>query len=555
MVSQPGQTRRQIAWFLKTVLPSLGGVSQAPQTDYPEHIDAAVLKIAGVVVLGAIMSILDITVVNVALPTFQQEFSDGGKEIAYSHVAWAVTAYTLALATVIPMTGWAADRFGTKRLYLLAIFLFSAGSALCATATDINMLIGFRVLQGLGGGMLMPLGMTIMTKAAGPHRMGRVMAILGVPMLLGPILGPIIGGWLIDIASWHWIFLINVPLGIGAIVYAWSVLEKDAPQPSESFDFLGMALLSPGLALFLFGVSSLPEKEGDFTEPRVWVSMLVGVLLMAAFVRHSFKPEHPLLDLRLFRNRNLTVSVITMFMFAAAFFGGLLLVPTYFQQIRGESTLSAGLLVAPQGLGAMLTMPIAGRLVDKMPIGRIVPWGLLLIVIGMFGFTQISETTSYPAIIAMLVVMGFGMGATMMPLFTSALKTLAAHEVARGSTLLNITQQVSSSVGIALISVVLTSHLNDSSTVPGTGQVPGGPLKETDVAILANTQPDLFERLGIGAQYVERGIVDAASSFAQTYWVAWVLVALTLIPALLLPRKREAAHFLDDEGLPPAVVH
>jgi MFS family permease len=203
MMSQPGQTGRrespEIAWFLKTVRPRLAGVSQpTPQTDYPENIDAAVLKIAGVVVLGAIMSILDITVVNVALPTFQQEFSDGGKEIAYSHVAWAVTAYTLALATVIPMTGWAADRFGTKRLYLLAIFLFTSGSALCATATDINMLIGFRVLQGLGGGMLMPLGMTIMTKAAGPHRMGRVMAILGVPMLLGPILGPIIGAQYVE---------------------------------------------------------------------------------------------------------------------------------------------------------------------------------------------------------------------------------------------------------------------------------------------------------------------------------------------------------------------
>lgn len=530
-------------------------MSPSPATEHPDHIDAAVLKIAGVVVIGAIMSILDITVVNVALPTFQQEFSDGGKEIAYSHVAWTVTAYTLALATVIPMTGWAADRFGTKRLYITAIFLFTAGSALCATAWDINALIGFRILQGLGGGMLMPLGMAIMTKAAGPHRMGRVMAILGVPMLLGPIMGPIIGGWLIDIASWHWIFLINVPLGIGAIVYAWFVLEKDAPQPSESFDFLGMALLSPGLALFLFGVSSLPEKGGDFTEPRVWASMLAGVLLVVAFVWHSFRPEHPLLDLRLFRNRNLTFALITMFTFAAAFFGGLLLVPTYFQQIRGESTLSAGLLVAPQGLGAMVTMPIAGRLVDKMPIGRIVPFGLALIVIGMFGFTQLSDTTSYPLIIAMLVVMGFGMGATMMPLFTSALKTLAAHEVARGSTLLNITQQVSSSVGIALISVVLTSHLDDSPAVPGTEAVPGGPLKETDAAILHNTQPELFERLGIGAAYVERGIVDAASAFAQTYWVAWALVALTLVPAYFLPRKREATHLLDDEGLPPVVVH
>ena len=191
--------------------------------------------------------------------------------------------------------------------------------------------------------------------------------------------------------------------------------------------------------------------------------------VVAAFVVHSFRPEHPLLDLRLFRNRNLTVSIITMFLFAAAFFAGLLLVPTYFQQIRGESTLDAGLLVAPQGLGAMISMPIAGRLVDRMPIGRIAPVGIALIVVGMFGLTQVTESTSYVALIVMLVVIGLGMGATMMPLFTAALKTLTAHEVARGSTLLNITQQFSSSVGVAPMSVLLTNHLNDSPLVPGTG--------------------------------------------------------------------------------------
>ncbi len=240
--------------------------SKADPVDLPDHIDGAVLKIAGVVVLGAIMSILDITVVNVALPTLQTEFGTLGHPIAYSTVAWSVTAYTLALATVIPMTGWAADRFGTKRLYMTAIALFVAGSVLCAASWSIGALIGFRVLQGLGGGMLMPLGMTIMTRAAGPHRMGRLMAILGVPMLLGPILGPIIGGWLIQVASWHWVFLINLPIGLIAIVYAWRVLPGDTPEPSESFDFLGMALMSPGLALFLFGVSSIPG-EGSATAP------------------------------------------------------------------------------------------------------------------------------------------------------------------------------------------------------------------------------------------------------------------------------------------------
>src|SRR4051794_29286841 len=230
---------------------------------YPEEIDSAVLKVAGVVVLGAIMSILDITVVNVALRTFQTVFADGGAPLPYSEVAWTVTGYTLALATVIPLSGWAADRFGTKRLYMLAIGLFTCGSVLCALASSIEMLVAFRVLQGLGGGMLMPIGMTIMTRAAGPARMGRLMAILGVPMLLGPIFGPILGGYLIDNYSWHWIFLINVPIGIAAITYAFFVLASDRPTPSESFDWVGAALMSPGLAMFLYGVSSIPG-EGTF---------------------------------------------------------------------------------------------------------------------------------------------------------------------------------------------------------------------------------------------------------------------------------------------------
>ncbi|MDX6280863.1 MAG: hypothetical protein QOH03_1934 [Kribbellaceae bacterium] len=533
-------------------------VSQpAVQSDYPDNIDAAVLKIAGVVVLGAIMSILDITVVNVALPTFQDEFGSPDSPVSYSTVAWTVTAYTLALATVIPLTGWAADRFGTKRLYMAAIFLFTAGSALCATASSIDMLIGFRVLQGLGGGMLMPLGMTIMTKAAGPHRMGRLMAILGVPMLLGPILGPILGGWLIQVASWHWIFLINVPLGVIALIYAWRALAPDVAHKSESLDILGVVLMSPGLALFLFGISSLPAEGGDFGAPRVWVSMVIGVALMLAFVWHSFRPEHPLLDLRLFRDRNLTVSIITMFLFAAAFFGGLLLVPTYFQQIRGESTLHAGLLVAPQGLGAMVTMPIAGRLVDKIPVGRIVPVGLALIVVGMFGLTQITATTSYGLIIAMLVVMGFGMGGTMMPLFTTALRGLSGHQVARGSTLLNISQQIASSVGVATMSVVLTNQLNNSPIIPGTQGAPGlgAGLRETQAAILSNTRPESVSALHIDPGAIARGLVDAASAFAHSYWVAWVLVTITLIPALMLPRKRQAPDLVEEGAAPPPMIH
>lgn len=517
-------------------------MSSPAQTAYPDKIDAAVLKVAGVVVLGAVMSILDITVVNVALPTFQNVFADSpDAPIAYSTVAWTVTAYTLALATVIPLTGWAADRFGTKRLYMLALVLFTAGSALCASASSIEMLIAFRVLQGLGGGLLMPLGMTIMTKAAGPARMGRLMAILGIPMLLGPIGGPILGGWLIGNASWHWIFLINVPIGAVALVYAWFALPADAPQPSQALDLIGVALMSPGLAAFLYGISSIPG-EGTMNAPKVYLPMAGGAVLIAAFVWHTFRPEHPLLDLRLFRNKNLRAATLTMFLFGAAFFGGLLLVPTYFQIVRGESTLNAGLLVAPQGIGAMVTMPLAGALSDKVPVGRIVPFGLAVITAAMFALTQITSTTSYPVLIAILFVMGLGMGGTMMPIMTSALRTLSSHEVARGSTLLNIVQQIASSVGVAVMSVLLTNNLKDSPLA--------GPATATW------RDPSLIEKIG-GPQAVAKGLADAAEAFAHTYWVAGVLVALTLVPALMLPRKHEESRLLDDvdPAAPPVLLH
>ena len=529
---------------------------------YPDKIDGAVLKVAGVVVLGAIMSILDITVVNVALPTFQTEFGEPGNPLLYSTVTWSVIAYTLALAMVIPLTGWAADRFGTKRLYMTALLLFTLGSVLCATANSIGMLIGFRFLQGLGGGMLMPLGMTIMTRAAGPARMGRLMAILGVPMLLGPIFGPILGGYLIENYSWHWIFLINVPIGIIAITYAFFVLASDRPTPSESFDWVGAALMSPGLALFLYGVSSIPG-EGTFFAPKVVIPGTLGLLMIAGFVWWSFKPKHPLLDLRLFRNRNLTVSVITMALFAAAFFGGLLLVPTYFQQVRGETPLQAGWLMAVQGLGAMITMPIAGALTDKLPVGRIVPFGLVLIIGGMYALTQLTATTPYSYILPVLFIMGLGMGATMMPLMTSALKTLKSHDVARGSTLLNISQQVASSIGVAIMSVVLTNGLKNDPLLKAStafNEATAGVKDPQKIGEIAQQFPQLAALLAKGQEVLMAAIHEAmAVAFANTFWVAAILLTLTLIPAYFLPRKHEESHLLDDatadDIAPAALLH
>jgi EmrB/QacA subfamily drug resistance transporter len=498
-------------------------------------LDRRVMVVAGVVVLGAIMSILDITVVAVAQRTFQDVF---GKTQA--QVAWTSTGYTLALATVIPLTGWAADRFGTKRLYILAIVLFTAGSALCSTASSLEMLVGFRVLQGLGGGMLMPLGMTILTRAAGPERLGRVMAILGVPMLLGPIFGPILGGWLIDVASWRWIFLINVPIGAIAALYSWRALDRDEVHPSESFDFVGMLLLSPGLALFLYGVSSIPaakQEHGTMWTTQIVLFSGVGLALIAAFVPWALRRRniHPLVQLRLFTNRYMTIAVITMALFAMAFFGASLLFTLYFQQVRGESPLSSGWLVAPQGFGAMVTMPIAGFLADKIGPGKVVLTGLVLDTVGMGMLMGVDEKTSYTYIVTAFVVMGLGMGSTMMPVFTAALASLPSNDVARGSTLMNITQQIAISVGTALFSVLLTSAYNAHAAVVGPTlalqNAGGDPTKVQHVL-------DQLHLTAAQAQPVTtQGLHFMGSAFGQAYLVATVLVGLCLIPAFFLPRK------------------
>jgi EmrB/QacA subfamily drug resistance transporter len=345
-----------------------------------------------------------------------------------------------------------------------------------------------------------------------------------VPMLLGPIFGPILGGWLIDVGSWHWIFLINVPIGVIAAIYAWRVLDRDDVHPSESFDFVGMLLLSPGLALFLYGVSSIPaakQQHGTMFTSTVVVSSVVGIVLVAAFVAWALRRKniHPLVQLRLFTNRYMTVAVVTMTLFAMAFFGASLLFTLYFQQVRGESPLSSGWLVAPQGFGAMATMPVAGFLADKIGPGKVVLTGLILDTVGMGMLIPVDDKTSYAYIITSFVVMGLGMGSTMMPVFTAALASLKDHDIARGSSLMNITQQIAISMGTALFSVLLTNAYNNhASTVgPTLAQQNGGPAPSPGV--------------------LAQGLHFMGQSFGGVYLVATVLVGLCLVPAFFLPRR------------------
>jgi EmrB/QacA subfamily drug resistance transporter len=495
------------------VAPATGDTPAAPGGG----LDRALLTVASVVVLGAIMSILDVTVVNVAINHLSEEL-----KAPLSTIQWITTGYTLALATVIPVSGWAADRFGTKRLYMISIALFIIGSALAGLAWSAPSLIAFRVLQGLGGGMIMPCAMTILTQAAGPQRVGQVMSVVGIPMLLGPICGPILGGYLVDQVSWRWIFYINVPIGVVTLLLSWKILARDRPQPTQRLDLLGLLLLSPGLAALIYGLAKGAEKSA-FDSAEVLIPAIGGAVLVAGFVARALTATSPLIDLRLLKRRSVASAAGTMLLFIGAFFGAMLLLPLYYQLVRHQNALHAGLLLAPQGFGAMITMPVGGKLTDRIGPGRVVLVGLAVVVAAIAVFTRLAADTSFFFMGCTLFVMGLGMGMTMMPTMSAAFQSLTHAEVPRASTMMNIIQQVAGSIGVATMSVVLGNALADR--LPKGGSTGGlGAAQSVTPSLMGKLAPKI------------------ADAFAHTFVVALILLVLAFIPALLLPRRRPAGN-------------
>jgi MFS transporter, DHA2 family, multidrug resistance protein len=502
-----------------------------PERDHPDRLEARLYWIAVVCVVGAMPSLLDTTVVAVAQRTFISQFHS-----TQAVVAWTMTGYTLALAAVIPLTGWAADRFGTKRLFIGSIVLFTAGSLLCAMAPSISLLVTFRVLQGLGGGMVMPLTFTILTREAGPTRLGRLAAVLGIPMLLGPVFGPILGGWLVDSHGWRSIFLINLPLGVLAVVLAAIVFDRDRPAPSESFDILGVLLLSPGLAAFLYGFSSIPQR-GTAANPHVWLSVTIGLVLIIGFVLHALRAERPLIDMRLFANRTVTVANAAMVFYAAGFYGAGLLLPSYFQQLLHHTPMQSGLHLIPEGIGAMLAMPIAAQVMDRRGPGRIVLVGVLLTCAGMgiFAYGTSTQAGYAPVLAAGLAIIGMGMGCTFMTMSAAAVVTLKPEQVARGSTLINVNQRLGGSIGTALTSIILTTMLNRSPNVAAANKLAA--LHEQATKRGVPVPRSAMPPQALLPDFANHVAHDMAHAYTVVFLTVAALVALTCIPAVLLPKR------------------
>ncbi len=478
----------------------------------PEGLDRETMVVAGVVLLGAIMSILDTTVVNVAIDHLAVAFN-----ASLTTIQWVITGYTLALAAVIPLSGWAADRFGTKRIYMTSLVLFTLGSIASGLSWSAESMIVFRVLQGIGGGLIMPTVMTIMTRKAGPQRMGRVMGVLGVPMLIAPIMGPILGGWLVDDVSWRWIFFINVPIGIVAFILALIVLDPDKPQPAHRLDWLGALLLSPGLAIFIYGLAE--SSSYGFGSVRSWGPTLAGVVLIAAWFVHSWRTPDPLIDIRTFVHTRAGYAGASFFLFAISVFGTMLLIPLYYQVVRGNSALQAGLLLAPGGLGAMLLMPLSGRLTDRYGPTWLPATGLPLVAIGLIPFVFVGANTSYVLLCTGSFVQGLGMGLAMMPNMTAAMQAVPPSAIARTSTGMNIIRQAGASVGVAILSVILASAVASNLPIASAHTSNSG---SSGLAALQNLPARAHSVIA----------TPLANAFASTFVWALVMIVIAFIPAI-----------------------
>ncbi len=414
-----------------------------------DRIEPYVWKIAGVVILGMIMSILDTTIVNVALRTLGHDLHS-----SISQIQWVVTGYLLSLAAVIPVTGWAARRYGARRVYMTSLVLFTAGSALCAVASSTTTLVLFRVLQGVGGGMIMPVGQLIMAQVAGPRRMGRVMGIVSMPAMLAPILGPVLGGAILQSLHWSWIFLVNLPVGLVAFIAAWRIIPHTESGEAGRLDVVGLALLSTASSALVYGLSQLGTNS-SLTAPIVVWPTVAGIVLAGVFCWHALRVERPLLDVRLYANRVFGAASLTTFGLGAALFGAMILVPYYYQEVRHESVIATGLLTGPQGLGMLLVMPLSGRLSQRFGGGRVAIFGVSILALGTIPLAFVGTGTSIVWISLVLVLRGIGIGFSFMPAMTAAFASLRHEQLSDATPQLNVLQRIGGAIGTAVLAVVL----------------------------------------------------------------------------------------------------
>lgn len=408
-----------------------------------------VWRLAIVVVLGSFMSTLDSSLVNVGLDTISRSL-----HASLTSAQWLSSGYVVAFAAALPLNAWLSRRIGSGRLWLTALAGFVAASALCAAAPNLPALIAFRVVQGLTGAMLVPTGQTIIGQVAGPERMGRVLNVTKIVVILAPAIGPTIGGLLITGLSWRWLFLVNVPVGAVAVLMGVRLVPRGTPTRGRRFDALGFVLVAAGLPLVLRGITGF-GRAGSLADSAVLATLAPGLAALALFVWRSLTIAHPLLDLRLFTNRVYSAATASVFFTGAALLGTLILLPLYYQQLRGQSVIGTGLLMLAVGGGTAVSMPFGGVLTDRIGGGLISMAGLALSTAGILPLAFLPADTSLVLAGALQAVTGFGLGLAAMPALSVAYKTVPRDRLPDATSEANIIQRVGGSTGTALLVVLL----------------------------------------------------------------------------------------------------
>src|ERR1700716_3648202 len=451
------------------------------------------------IIIGTFMVILDTTVVNVALPTLGRVFATD-----ISLLQWVIGAYMLAQAAVIPLSGWISDRFGAKRVYLISLVLFTLGSALCGLAQSGEMLIGMRVLQGLGGGMLMPIGMAVLFRLTPPERRGAIFGLFGLPLMVAPALGPLLSGYLIEFADWRLIFFINVPVGAVALFLGLRALpDIVAERAAGALDSVGVILGPLAFVALSFGISQ--STQVGWTAPSTLASIGVGLVALLLFIWRELATTDPVLELRVFRSRNFTLAILTQWAGFGAMFGSFFLIPLFLQQVRGYGSFETGLFTFPQAVASAIFMQISGRAFDRFGVRPPVVLGLSMIVAAMYLMSRLSGSPTGEDLRVPLILMGAGMGSMMMALNTHLLSAAPRELIGRVTSLTSALPNVVASLGVASFATILQARL---------------PVHVAEATVAAGGQPSaakFTDAAGFAFGDVYRTALVVAS-------VAWVLV-------------------------------
>ena len=408
-----------------------------------------------VVILGAFMSVLDTTIVNIAIPRLETAFGAG-----VNNVEWVLTGYTLAQGVAVPLVAYFTDRLGIKRFYIFSLIAFTVGSALCGLAWSLPMLILFRVIQGLGGAALMPLSMTLLFSVFPPKERGIAMGVFGVPVLLAPAIGPTLGGYLVTYASWQVIFYINVPIGILAVFLSYLFIHDHQERKRPHFDLVGFCFVTVGLALTLYGLSSASTDGWGSTTVMGCISIGIVSLIIFTFVELSISKRggNPLLNLRLYANGPFSSSNIANILITFTMFGGLFLIPLYLQNMRQLDAFQAGLVLLPQAFASMVAVIVGGSLVDKLGVKAVIIPGLLALGLSIWFMLTVDLHTSMAWFQVLLILRGISIGLIIQPLSVSMMVDIPPRQLAQATSLNTVTRAVATSLGVAVLATVLATQ-------------------------------------------------------------------------------------------------